>query len=200
MNNVNMESLWADDNEKIIQEIQKANNNFFEYMKLENNKSKKDFHSVVVGIKEVCKFWCGKTYLGEKKSKDIENAFQCFFKNFMDFLMDCKISKHSYKRKFAATVLYQGKIYRYLGYGISSNRKKKAIEPNYDGVYVSWSKEPQNSYIESKLYGEMTWIEAEIKSPYFGIDLETMESSVGNEKEVVFPTLKDCVTNIKYIR
>lgn len=46
----------------------------------------------------------------------------------------------------------------------------------------------------------MTWIEAEIKSPYFGIDLENMGISRGKEREVVFPTLKDCITNIKYIR
>ena len=46
----------------------------------------------------------------------------------------------------------------------------------------------------------MTYLEAEIKSPYFGIDLEKFGSSRSFEREVVFPTLKDCVTNIKYIR
>lgn len=118
----------------------------------------------------------------------------------MKMLLLCKINRNPCENKVAEALLYQGKIYRYLGYGISSNRKKKAIEPNYDGIYVSWSKEPKNGYIESKLYGEMTWIEAEIKSPYFGIDLENMGISRGKEREVVFPTLKDCITNIKYIR
>ena len=196
---VNLRNLCADEYQKIIFEVDKATENIKNYIKNNNRNTKESFIQVLSDVEEVCNCWTGKTYVGQNKRQDLKNAYQDFFKALMKMLLLCKTNRNPCENKVAETLLYQGKIYRYLGYGISSNRKKKAIEPNYDGVYVSWSKEPKNGYTESKLYGEMTWIESEIKYPYFGIDLEAMESSVGNEKEVVFPTLKDCVTNIKYI-
>lgn len=197
---VNLRNLCADEYQKIIFEVDKVTNNINNYIKNNNRNTKEFFIQVLSDVKEVCNCWTGKTYVGQSKRQDLKNAYQDFFSNLMKMLLLCKTNRNPCENKVAEALLYQGKIYRYLGYGISSNRKKKAIEPDYDGVYVSWSKEPKNGYIESKLYGEMTWIEAEIKSPYFGIDLEKMGISRGKEREVVFPTLKDFVTNIKYIR
>ena len=118
----------------------------------------------------------------------------------MKMLLLCKKNNNQCENAVAESLLYQGKVYRYLRYGAPSGCKKKAIVPEYDGIYVSWSKEPKNSYIEGKLYGKITWIEAEIKPLYFGIDLENMGISRGKEREVVFPTLENCVKKIKYKR
>ena len=197
---VNFDNLLADEYWKIISEMSKATANLKNYIKNNNRNTKEFFIQVLSDVKEVCNCWTGKTYVGQSKRQDLKNAYQDFFSNLMKMLLLCKTNRNPCENKVVEALLYQGKIYRYLGYGISSNRQKKAIDPNYDGVYVSWSKESTNSYIESKLYGKITWIEAEIKPPYFGIDLEKMGISKGKEREVVFPTLKDCVTNIKYIR
>ena len=57
----------------------------------------------------------------------------------------------------------------------------------------------------------MTWRSADVQSPYFGIDLEGVEAAFfslanernyltkSNEHEVVFPTIKECITEVKYI-
>lgn len=197
---VNLRNLCADEYQKIIFEVDKVTNNIKNYIKNNNQNTKEFFIQVLSEVEEVCNCWTGKTYVGQSKRQDLKNAYQDFFSNLMKMLLLCKTNNNQCENAAAKALLYQGKVYRYLGYGFSSSRKKKVIKPDYDSVYVSWSKEPKNGYIESKLYGEMTWIEAEIKSPYFGIDLENMGISRGKEREVVFPTLKDCITNIKYIR
>lgn len=195
-----MRYLCADEYQKIIFGVDKATDNIKNYIKNNNRNTKESFIQVLSDVEEVCNCWTGKTYVGQSKRQDLKNAYQDFFSNLMKMLLLCKINKNPCENKVAEALLYQGKIYRYLGYGAPCGCKKKAIVPEYDGLYVSWSKEPQNNYIEGKLYGKITWIEAEIKPSYFGIDLEAIGSSRGDEKEVVFPTLKDCVTNIKYIR
>ena len=197
---VNLDNLFADEYEKIIFEVNKATDNIKNYITNNNRNTKESFLQVLSDVEEVCNCWTGKTYVGQSKRQDLKNAYQDFFSNLMKMLLLCKTNKNPCENKVAEALLYQGKIYRYLGYYSAHDYRKGAIVPEYDGIYVSWSKEPKSSYIESKLYGKITWIEAEIKPPYFGIDLEAIGSSRGNEKEVVFPTLKDCVTNIKYIR
>jgi len=85
------------------------------------------------------------------------------------------------------------------------------VTPEYNDIYVSWSKSERNYYIESKLYGPMTWMKAEIRNPYFGIDIQGFEDwcqewlgdssfiTRGEEREVVFPTIKDCIIEIEQI-
>lgn len=194
-----MSQLWSDDIPEIVKAVDEATNNISVYYDSTDN-SANALENLYEDISEVCNFWTGKTYVGDRKDDEIAQVFQNFFETLMKLLFKMKDSEKNYESKFANTLLYQGKVYRYLGYCSSRDIKKKPIQPKYNEIYVSWSKEPKNGYIESKLYGKMTWIEAEIKPPYFGIDLEAIGSSRGNEKEVVFPTLKDCVTNIKYIR
>lgn len=199
MLSINMSQLWSDDIPEIVKAVDEATNNISVYYDSTDN-SANALENLYEDIREVCNFWTGKTYVGDRKDDEIAQVFQNFFETLMKLLFKMKDSEKNYESKFANALLYQGKVYRYLGYCSSRDIKKKPIQPKYNEIYVSWSKEPKNGYIESKLYGKMTWIEAEIKPPYFGIDLEAIGSSKGNEKEVVFPTLKDCVTNIKYIR
>ena len=76
----------------------------------------------------------------------------------------------------------------------------KRVEPQYNNIYVSWSKQPQNHYIENKLYGTMTLLTCKVDEPYYGIDLEAFGVVRGQEAEVVFPTIKETITEVKYIR
>lgn len=88
--------------------------------------------------------------------------------------------------------LYQGKVYRYLGYK-NEPETKKYIIPEYNNIYVSWSKEKQESgYFKEKLKEPITRLEYEIIGDEYGIDLEKMDLSKGNEREVVFPTKQGC--------
>lgn len=59
--------------------------------------------------------------------------------------------------------------------------------------------QPQNHYIESKLYGTMTLLTCEASEPHYGIDLNAFGVVRGDEAEVVFPTIADAITNIEYI-
>lgn len=196
MLSINMSQLWSDDIPEIVKAVDEATNNISVYYDSTDN-SANALENLYEDIREVCNFWTGKTYVGDRKDDEIVQVFQNFFETLMKLLLKMKDSKKNCESKFAKAILYQGKVYRYLGYCSSRNIKKKPIQPKYNEIYVSWSKEPTNSYIESKLYGKITWLEAEIKPPYFGIDLEKMGVSKGNEREVVFPTLKDCVTKIE---
>ena len=103
-------------------------------------------------------------------------------------------------KSFSDEVLYRGSLYRYLGKGSAEENADKRIEPQYDNIYVSWSKQPKNYYIESKLYGTMTLLTCKIDEPYYGIDLEAFGVVRGEEAEVVFPTIKETITEIRYIR
>lgn len=197
---VNIDSLFADEYKEIVLEVNKATENIKEYIKNNNHNTKEGLIRVLTDAKDVCDFWVGRTYVGQVKREDIKHGFQDFYSMLIKMLLLCKTNKNQCENNVANALLYQGKVYRYLGHGVPSCCRDKTIEPEYDGIYVSWSKESKINYIESKLYGKMTYLEAEIKSPYFGIDLENFGSSRSFEREVVFPTLKDCVTNIKYIR
>lgn len=103
-------------------------------------------------------------------------------------------------KSFSDEVLYRGSLYRHLGKGSVEGNTDKRIEPQYDNIYVSWSKQPKNYYIESKLYGTMTLLTCKIDEPYYGIDLEAFGVVRGEEAEGVFPTIKETITEIRYIR
>ena len=196
MLSINMSQLWSDDIPKIVKAVDEATNNISVYYDSTDN-SANALESLYEDIREVCNFWTGKTSVGHRKDDEIKQVFQNFFKTLIKLLLKMKDSEKNYESEFANALLYQGKVYRSLGYCSSRDIKKKAIQPEYNEIYVSWSKEPENVDIERKLYGKITWLEAEIKPPYFGIDLEKMGVSKGNEREVVFPTLKDYVTRVE---
>ena len=55
------------------------------------------------------------------------------------------------------------------------------IKEENHNIYVLWSKQPQNHYIENKLYGTMTLLTCKVDEPYYGIDLEVFGVVRGQE-------------------
>ena len=143
--------------------------------------------------------WTGHTYVGEEKKKHLQKAFQTFFVALLSFLMECQKLENVNFCEFANKVLYRGVAYRYLGHGHPDDALDKKIEPRYDGIYVSWSKTPENIYIQNKLYGKKTLIICNIDEPYYGIDLEPFDVVHGDEAEVVFPTIKEAIVDVQYL-
>ena len=159
-----------------------------------------DFSVFLDNVYETLKYWTGHTYIGQEKDKALQKAYQTFFEALYKFLFICREFGNPMLKSFSDEVLYRGSLYRYLGKGSVEENTDKRIEPQYDNIYVSWSKQPKNYYIESKLYGTMTLLTCKIDEPYYGIDLEAFGVVRGEEAEVVFPTIKETITEIRYIR
>jgi hypothetical protein len=194
MISVDMSSLWSDETDLIVQGIAEATKNIASYRR--NSSSSKALLELGEDMGVICDFWTGKTYGGSSKSKVIKEAFQGFFTELMQLLLEMKESQNDYEVRVAKAMLYTGKVYRYLGKSLPN---KKVVVPVYDDIYVSWSKCPNNDYLLSKLYGPVTWLSCEIVAPQYGIDLGAIGASRANEHEVVFPTIEKCITEIKYI-
>lgn len=86
-----------------------------------------------------------------------------------------------------------------MGHGDHEN-VNQAVVPEYNGIYVSWSKYPNNIYLQNKLYGVKTLLTCECDDTHYGIDLEYFRASRSSEHEVVFPTLKNKITNVQKIK
>ena len=71
--------------------------------------------------------------------------------------------------------------------------QKKPLKVEYNNIWVSWSKESNNSYFEIKLHGRYLKLYAVIENEKYGIDLESLGASRSNEREVVFPTIKETI-------
>lgn len=190
--------LWSSHYEEIAEAINEQTKSILNYME-QNKDSFTKLNDLIGEIYRVCDFWVGGTYVGRKKDERVKVAFQNFFEAFYKLLLYLKERDTLFYKDFAERILYRGKVYRYLGDGVPGQSSRKRVNVQYNNTYVSWSKLKKIPYIEEKLYGEITWLAAEIKSPYYGIDLEEFGCSRPHEKEVVFPTIEDCVTKIKYI-
>ena len=153
---------------------------------------------LIENIYETLKNWTGKNYIGIEKDNRLKKAFQRLFENLTDFLITCKEVPIAELNEFAQQALFQGTLYRYLGHTSLVDFNER-IEPCYDGVYVSWSKNPQNNYIEDKLRGTMTLLTCKVSGAYYGIDLSVFEVDKGTEAEVVFPTIESTIVNKEYI-
>lgn len=195
MLSIYMSSLWADEVDKIVKGITEATKNIISYYS-HSKTTKQKLIELLEDVYKICKFWTGNSYVGCPKRDAVRNAFQLFFEELMKLLLLMKDSKKTCERNVSNTLLYRGKIYRYLGSKYKANTK---VEPIYDNIYVSWSKEPENHYMLSKLCGTVTWLACEITAPHYGIDLDRFGCSPANEHEVVFPTIENCITEIKYI-
>ena len=161
-----------------------------------------DFKIFIENVCQTLNYWTGHTYVGRKKGKSIQKAFQVFFEALYDFLLFCQRVDKSFLhplKDLADDTLYRGTIYRYLGHCSDDNDTESKVEPEYNGIYVSWSKKPNNHYIQGKLCGTKTLLTCTIVEPYYGIDLEAFVVVKGNEAEVVFPTVKEMITDIKYL-
>lgn len=184
--------------------------------RLHKDFDEEQFTEICAGINNILLLWTGDTYVGNKKDAVVEQAYQDFFVLLHDFLEFCLENAKLLSEKEASLadfMMFRGTVYRYLGKCDSRNyRKKVVVEPEYNDIYVSWSKSESNAYIESKLYGPRTWMRAEISAPDFGIDIHGFElwcekwfgdSSFitrGEEKEVVFPTIESSVREMRYIK
>ena len=200
MMSVTLSSLWDDQIEERVKGINEAADNINKYVNFRflNDYKEEYFKDICCDINDVLMSWVGSTYVGKDKQISLKKAFQNFFINLMDLLVffkDSDISSET-EKEIGEQCLFQGKIYRYLGSGYS--KLKVGIIPEYNDIYVSWSKLDKISYIESKLFGVKTLMECVISKPYYGIDLEGFGVSRPFEREVVFPTLKNLITNIDY--
>lgn len=156
--------------------------------------------------------WIGHTYVGQKKETEVAKIYQSFFTSFSDFLHYLKSSSGeplSLEAEFLQNIMYHGTLFRYLG---SSDPENTAIiYPQYNMIFSSWSKTPKDHYILSKLYGPVTQLSCNVIPPYFGIDLEGFTAfyhkyidpqlliARPNEREVIFPTIKELVFDINYL-
>ena len=100
-------------------------------------------------------------------------------------------------RDLTEKALFQGTVYRYLGYGYPTNESIYPIKPRYNGIYVSWSQKRVFGNVLSKLYGTKTLLTCHIDSENYGINLRTFGVSK-NEYEVVFPTIESTIVDIEY--
>lgn len=202
MLSVDLRSLWGDQTKEMCMGIDEATLHINQYMNerfLKRN-DKAAFKELLKDITIVLEMWTGTTYVGCPKEECIQEAYQKFFEALLSFLLKLKdnnsiISRQ--ERKLVGHCLYNGTLYRYIG--SSSYDNEKIIQPIYNEIYVSWSKNPQNDYLESKLYGPITWMKCVVREPYYGIDLSFFGVSRGEETEVVFPTIKECIIEIKEI-
>ena len=194
--------FWADETEKAITEIYRVKSQVQSVgNKLKTNHvSNNDFQLFLDNVYQTLNYWTGNTYIGRKKDKSVQKAFQTFFEALYDFLFICRDLDNPMLWTIADKVLYRGSLYRYLGHGSTICNTNNGIEPQYNNIYVSWSKAPKNYYIESKLYGTMTWLACKIDERYYGIDLEAFGVARGKEAEVVFPTIKETITEVRYIK
>ena len=195
LSKVCLDKIWDDEYEKIAIEVDKATKSIIET--LENNIDE----NVVENIFQVCSFWTKHTYVGRKKDAKVQKSFQLFFEKFMDLILairDKQIDCDEDCREAFSELLYNGVVYRKLGHGDSENCKH-IIKPEFDNIYVSWNKEKENAYLDTKLYGPVTLLTAEIIEPHYGIDLEKLGVCAGEEREIVFPTYEEFIKDIEII-
>lgn len=205
-------SHWADDYIENAQKIHGIACQIQTYTKrIEHGQTQDQGKPLMQNIAVVLDYWTGATYVGDKKKSQLVKAFQAFFKALYEFIIECRRNDRYFNIKKSEEILYRGSIYRYLGHRIDDIPDNSIIEPIYNDIYVSWSKNQHDINIEKKLRYPMTWMAAEIKEPDYGIDLVGLSKAISeladvkhrmaitDEREVVFPTKSECITGIKYI-
>lgn len=168
------------------------------------------FEDMICHIMAVLSKWTGETWVGHKKDKRTETVFQNFFETFVNLIEYINFFEKMMsdtEKEFANMTVYNGVLYRYLGSCSPGN--KECVEIEYNDIYVSWSKNDLNDYIESKLYGPQLWIKAQTAPFDFAIDLEGVDKFYqkitgenkgvvrGNEREVVYPTKRECILEME---
>lgn len=164
-----------------------------------------DFNVLIDNIYQVLSKWTGGTWVGRKKEKELSDSFQIFFNKLFRFLTMVRYC-NSLGSELAEKMLYKGKLYRYLGHASCSEDYVSRIEPEYNDIWVSWSKRDVRTigYFNSKLYGTKTVLICEVTDK-MGIDIGGFDEIFGTnlvrgeESEVVYPTFKDAVTDVIYL-
>lgn len=82
-------SFWADETEKAITEIYRVKSQIQSVgNKLKtNNISNNDFQLFLDNVYQTLNYWTGNIYIGLKKDKAVQKAFQTFFEALYDFLL-----------------------------------------------------------------------------------------------------------------
>ena len=114
--------------------------------------------------------------------------------------------RNSLGSEMAEKMLYSGRLYRYLGHPSGSDDYDSRIEPEYNDIWVSWSKRDVRTigYFDSKLFGIKTVLICEVTDK-MGIDIGGFDEMFGThlvrgeESEVVYPTFKDAVIDVIYL-
>lgn len=178
-----------DDNN--VDKIYQVKDQIKNFVKKRHLNNKDDYVMLYANICNVLSFWAEFTWVGIPKEKNQKKAFQAFFVELYGLLVSDLFDGDNY--------LYQGTLYRYLGHGSQEEESAPAIIPEYNDIYVSWSKKPENKYLESKLYGKMTHLTCELTGDFYGIDLTAFEVDRPGEEEVVFPTIESTIKSIVII-
>lgn len=161
--------------------------------------SEVDNKILMSNIAEVISNWTQYTYVGKRKNKKLQDAYQSFYGNLFNFLLFFQYNSCDFYSELAKESLYQGKLYRYIGHGSSIDDIYAKIQPEYDDIYVSWSKNNRNKHLEEKLHGTITVVTCDVQDNYWGIDLKPLGHVCEGEDEVVFPTIKETIKDISYI-
>lgn len=103
MLSVNMYSLWKDDTSNIIKGIGEATNNIVNY-RHSLNVTEKRFCELIEDVQAVCDFWTGNTSVGVPKETAEKEAFQKFFSELMQLLLEMKKSGTIFERRIAANI------------------------------------------------------------------------------------------------
>lgn len=166
-----------------------------------NAPKQKHIEVFCINVQRTLKWWMTNTYVGKEKNSQIKMAFQEFYQALYYLLITFKESNIYALKRFANEVLYQGRAYRYIGYGQPCDSMMLPKRIIYNDIYVSWSKDANVlSMLKSKLHGKITKITCEISDEYYGIDLMAFfNTPINEENEVVFPTIKKLVVKTEII-
>ncbi len=195
---------WMDYEESNAKEIYRVSNQICSIVKKLNKFGvsiiiEVDNETLLYNINIVISYWTKHTYVGKRKNDTIRTAFQSFFVNLYELLIFFKYNSCDYYSELANNSLYQGRLYRYLGHGHANEDIQRKILPEYDEIYVSWSKKSPSLYLEQKLYGTITILSCVVDNPYWAIDLKQLGAVCEGEDEAVFPTISETVKEIKFI-
>lgn len=198
---VDLSNCWSLNDSDVYSEISHTTNEIENYLKNRNDFIENELFQLIIDIKNVIQYWVGNTYVGMPKNKKLRNYYQAFWCSLYNLIIDININSNKYNSSEKLTLgslLYEGPIYRYIGHGDSQDNTK--IEIKYNDIFVSWSKCEKVHYLEEKLYGDYYWISGNTNKEHYGIDLEKINLSKPYEREVVFPTIKDCITEVRLIK
>lgn len=187
------------ENAKNICKVAQQINTVVDELKDTNKVSCKEGHDLMINIKTVLQNWTGNTYIGHNKERVLKDAFQQFFQSLYSLILHYRYVDNKLIKEFADHALYKGTLYRYLGQDSDSYHENKTrIAPIYNNIWVSWSKNKENLYIENKLYGTITRLTCNTDI-ILGIDLTAFGASLRGEDEVVYPTIEATIDEVEYL-
>lgn len=136
-------------------------------------------------VSDVLYYWVYKNKVGIKKDTNIRLLYNEFFNLFLDILLEFKKNKENIEGyELATKCLYQGTIYRTVGYQDTND------ELIFDDLYTHWSKIDTRNIdsIESKVFKSRDYLKVEIEKNDYAIYIAPFIGMKNYEEEVVFTT------------